>query len=425
MKGLYHPITAIGVCIAAYCCVAKVHEILTFLDFFEKPSVHHDEACVKVMSIGASEDQTQFNSNSIVMTEWRATGYHPGEEKPPGALYVSSGFKQGTTAKSAQEFVENNLKIQELPIFNYPENIDFHPHGMYIRKEDSTLYVINHAYENGGERIDVFGVGTADDGDDDTENDIPNRLDYQYSITSDWMNNDMHGILNSLIVVEKNKFYVTQYLPIPERHDGWLSFERNIDIERFKTLVFGKRGTYVWYCEYDDESGSLDCRKVADQFIGANGITHNEDYSKIFVGDYFTINVFDRDASSNELQNRTTIDVPNFVDNLKFDKVSGNVYGGTINNLWYTVFVHPFPAESEQSTSGIMELAFDPQTSSWQAREIISSSKLNAISNGLKMGEFYVMGAGGLGYPGLLVCPVIKEAGQSNTGGGKAYDSEL
>lgn len=35
----------------------------------------------------------------------------------------------------------------------------FHPHGIYIRKDKTDnqwLYVINHAYDKGGERIDVF-----------------------------------------------------------------------------------------------------------------------------------------------------------------------------------------------------------------------------------------------------------------------------
>jgi len=405
------------------------------LDYFEEPSVHHDEGCVKTMLIGASEDQRKFNSNSILMTQWRVAGYMTGEEKLPGAMYVASGFQEGAArSKSAKEFVENNLKIQELPIINYPEGVNFHPHGIYIRKEDRTLYVINHAYEKGGERIDVFGIATADDGDDDIENDIPNRLDYQYSITSDWMKKEMNGILNALVVVEKNKFYVTQYLPIPEGHDGWLSFETYIDLERFKMLVFGKKDTYVWYCEYNNAStgsSSLDCKKVAGQFGGANGITHNNDYSKIFVADHKTITIFDRNPSSNELEGRRTIVVPNLVDNVIFDDVSGNVYGGTINNLWYTVFVHPFPEESEDSTSGLIELAFNQENKEgssstlWEMREVLSSSKLNAISNGLRMNKFYVMGAGGLGYPGLLICPAAEEAEKSNTLDGNTKRSEL
>jgi len=412
------------------CCIAttffgltKLFYILEFLDYFEEPSVYNDVDCVKIMSIGASEDQTKFNTNSVLLTEWRVAGYKPGEDRP-GAIYVASGFQKGGKTKSTEEFAANDLKIEELPIINYPEGVDFHPHGIYILKEDRTLYVINHAYENGGERIDVFGIATADDDDDDLENDIPNRLDYKYSITSEWMKKEMNGILNSVIAVKKNKFYVTQYQPEPEHNsdDRWLSYEIVLLINFLKSMILGSRNTYVWYCEYNDTSSSspiLDCRKVAGQFIGANGITHNNDYSKIFVSDHKTISVFDRDASTNDLSGRADVLVSNVVDNLKFDDVSGNVYGGTINNLW-SLLKHPFPEESDDSTAGIVELFNQKKENStskslWKAREVLSSSKLKHLSNGLRMNNHFVMGAGGIGHKGILVCPVVDEI--ANDGG--------
>jgi len=427
------PIIALCACIAAYSCMTKIFEVMTLLDVLEEPYTHHDENCVKITSIGASEDQHKFNNNSILVTEWRVTGYEPGEEIPHGAMYVASGFQQGsaTPNKTTKEFVDNDLRIEKLPLLNYPEGVAFHPHGLYIRREDRTLYVVNHAYEKGGERIDVFAIGTAEDGDDDPENDVPNRLEYKYSITSDWMKNEMNGIFNSLIVVEKNKFFVTQYLAMKESHDGWLSFKGKVTLERIKSLFFGKRGTFVWYCEYDNEStasSSLECTKAADDFIGANGITHNSDYSKVFVVDHKTINVFDRNPSTNALEGRALVDIPHLADNVKFDDVLGNVYGGTINNLWSTVFVHHFPEESEDATSGIVELEFDPKGSgsaSWKSREVLSTSKLNAVSNGLRMNNFYVLGAGGFGYPGLLVCPVTKDMGKANDASGDEGKLEL
>jgi len=384
--------------------------------------VHDDEGCVKIMSIGASEDQTKFNNNSVLMTQWRVVGYKPGEDRP-GAIYVASGFQKGQNAKSTKEFVANDLKIEELPIVNYPEGVDFHPHGMNILKEDRTLYVINHAYENGGERIDVFGIATADDDDDDLDNDIPNRLDYKYSITSDWMKKDMNGSLNSLVVVEKNKFYVTQFLVEPDHRDEneLLSFETKQMLAFLKAMIFGSRNTYVWYCEYNDASPSstLDCRKAADQFIAVNGITHNIDYSKIFVSDSKEITVFDRDASTNVLSGRDTIHFSNFVDNLKFDDLSGNIYGGTLNNLRY-MLQNKYPEESEDSTTGVVEIFNqkneDGSSSMWKAREVLSTSKLNGVSNGLRMNNYYVIGAGGLGYKGLLVCPVVDQTASINGG---------
>jgi hypothetical protein len=47
-----------------------------------------------------------------------------------------------------------NFKIYQ--IINFPKDITFHPHGVYLYK--NLLYVINHAYSLGGERIEVLKI---------------------------------------------------------------------------------------------------------------------------------------------------------------------------------------------------------------------------------------------------------------------------
>jgi hypothetical protein len=56
----------------------------------------------------------------------------------------------------------------------FPKNVAFHPHGIYIRKDQSKswLYVVNHAYDRGGERIEVFQFVESED----------LILEYQFSI---------------------------------------------------------------------------------------------------------------------------------------------------------------------------------------------------------------------------------------------------
>ena len=40
---------------------------------------------------------------------------------------------------------------------DFPKNVAFHPHGMNIFK-NNTLYVVNHAFGKGGERIEKFKI---------------------------------------------------------------------------------------------------------------------------------------------------------------------------------------------------------------------------------------------------------------------------
>ena len=169
--------------------LVSISTLATFLlgiDFFKRSTVFKEENCIRVKNtpLGNSEDQTKFNNNSIILTEWSILKYRPGEDRP-GAMYVASGFQHSDETPNTQEFVDKHLTIDKLPLIGYPEGVDFHPHGIYVHKPDNTLYVVNHAYEKGGERIDVFDIITAET--DDTDNAVPNKLNYKYSITDEWM----------------------------------------------------------------------------------------------------------------------------------------------------------------------------------------------------------------------------------------------
>ena len=50
------------------------------------------------------------------------------------------------------------------------DKVDFHPHGMaltpdWVSKDNKQLFVINHAWNKGGERIEVFNVERDSNGD--------------------------------------------------------------------------------------------------------------------------------------------------------------------------------------------------------------------------------------------------------------------
>lgn len=160
------------------------------------------------------------------------------------------------------------LPLQKLEIEGWPSGVSFQPHGIYIDREHDLLYAINHALHMGGERIEVLGIETDDD-------DIPTHLDYQYSITQEELNEEAYGVLNSIVAVDLNKFYVTRFKPYALPPYGtpikgkWNSILRTVL----------NPSTYVLYCEYampsQEFTSELNCRKVADGFMVANGLTTN------------------------------------------------------------------------------------------------------------------------------------------------------
>lgn len=73
---------------------------------------------------------------------------------------------------------------------------------MDIYKKENLLYVINHSLGQWGEKIEVFEV--------EVDNfDIPKSIKFKYSITNEILNQNSHGNLNAISIVEPNKFYVS------------------------------------------------------------------------------------------------------------------------------------------------------------------------------------------------------------------------
>ena len=75
---------------------------------------------------------------------------HDDSLKTDGSMYVISNFNGAN----------KDVNITKLAIKNWPEGIEFQPHGMDIEDSERRVYVINHA--NLSERIEVFDVNVDD-----------------------------------------------------------------------------------------------------------------------------------------------------------------------------------------------------------------------------------------------------------------------
>ena len=97
--------------------------------------------------------------------------------------------------------------MHPVPLVNFPVGVRFQAHGIYLEKESHTLFVLNHAYKYGGERVDVFRL---------TEKDNKVVANYMRSIR---LPDDVNGMLNDLTVVGDH-IYLTQYMPFPDSMEG-------------------------------------------------------------------------------------------------------------------------------------------------------------------------------------------------------------
>jgi hypothetical protein len=94
------------------------------------------------------------------------------------------------------------IEIKTLPMNNFPSNVSFHPHGTYLYK-DKYLYVINYAFDKGGERVEVFEVLSSRSG---------LELNYLPSIVYP---SKFAGIFNDLVVIgdDDDEILLTTWMP--------------------------------------------------------------------------------------------------------------------------------------------------------------------------------------------------------------------
>lgn len=173
----------------------------------------------------------------------------------------------------------------------------------------------------------------------------------------------------------------------------------------------------MYFCDFT--SGELKCETAADNFLMANGITTNKDYSLIFVNDATgkSIRVLERNKESNKLTFKKEIPIIEFTDNVKYDDLTGNIYGGAMTNMGalmqhiydlHIVQGERFPdiedGKYPDITSGALELKYNEEDNTHKTRTIVNSPKLIGVSNVLRMHNVVVMGT--WGPEGLLVCPI-------------------
>ena len=132
-----------------------------------------------------------------------------------------------------------NKKFKTLELKNYPEKVNFFPHGMKIYK-DKYIYVLNHALNSiDGERIEIFELIYENKGKNIS------HLNYIKSIK---LPSEFIGITNGLAVVNKDDIFFTTSYTIPALcTDKANFFNRNLFLlVKWTNYNFNLKMTYLY-----------------------------------------------------------------------------------------------------------------------------------------------------------------------------------
>jgi len=128
-----------------------IYNIIDLMEIFKKVEFKNEKNCKIIRGAIGFEDFQLFENQYLIggsndNLKMNEMDYDTIAEVDKGNIAVFDTITESF----------NFYKIE-----NFPENITFHPHGVYLyknEKNENYLYVINHAFSLGGERIEVIKV---------------------------------------------------------------------------------------------------------------------------------------------------------------------------------------------------------------------------------------------------------------------------
>jgi len=313
-------------------------------------------------------------------------------------------------------------RVSTLPLHNFPENTAFHPHGIYLFRanDEMLLYVINHAYFAGGERVDVFKVQHVSPS---KENEFaPISVTYEFTLGREYLSKNSMGCANDLVVVKPGEFFITQYLAIPDTPNGRItgSFLGDTwrELGNIFALITGRHWTYVRRCTYDPQSSAtskeIQCDIVASG-ISYNGINVNNAKDVLFVSQPTErdIHAYKLTSNGEPLELLKNIQLPYGVDNIELDTKTDTLFLSAIGSvaLHFDRVQTRISGKGRPTTcpGGAMILSFDSDSSSYSINQAVmqSGDKVSSISVACPYQENFVL-LGSWEDTGILLCPLIQ-----------------
>jgi len=256
-----------------------------------------------------------------------------------------------------------------IKIKDFPEGVAFNPFGNNLYKK-STLNVVNYAYSRGGTRIEVFDLRKHD-----------GEVEAKH-IKSIKFGPEFEGIINSVIQVGDNDYYINTWHPFADSpegraHDPWTSMKRAF-------LWTFTRSTYLWHCKVSKDAPT--CYKVYAGRI-MNGMDISGD--KLYVADGGDKKILEYQLEADKtvtLISEINLDLN--IDNVSVGK-DGKIYA--TGPILMTEVVQRFSGGNNKISTSVAEL--ERRGDHWVAVNIISQDKVSGASVAAPLGDYLVLGS--------------------------------
>lgn len=352
-----------------------VYRLHALTDVFRTTEFFGPVKCVKMPASRAPEDVSFIPNSRVALMSgddlhdlWLLPGKGPA--KTPNGLI---------TAVRLPLDMGSFPTIYPVTLKDFPEAVAFHPHGLYIQGEE--LYVINHAFKKGGERIEVFRIEGADS---------QVKLTYKRSIL---LPGYLQGIASDLVLLSPTDFMITAFKEqLPARE--------NSQAVAYLKAMMGLKQTSVYRCT--DTTVKVTCSVVANGAL-LNGITRRKD--ELFIADSLGKSIGRYRATPDSLEWVASYSLDYTPIHLEYDPETDLIYISALSRVYdFLTYVDQVSTgkvtDSDVIASGCTE--FDPKTGF--IRPIVMQKRQSGISSCARKGMFIAMGS--LFDPHVLICPL-------------------
>ena len=371
--------------------------IITILQITKIKELVNSENCTYYPGLLGPEDIVNWNNIAIAISDDKSQLWY-GKGKIEDV--ESGGFYAIFPKAREKEGVIKKIEIEGLP-----EKIKFHPHGIYLYQDK--IYAINHAYNRGGERVEIFDIMKKGE-----------NVSLKYNDSILFEEKNLFGMFNDLAILNTQEFFISKWIAFPQIEKAmnlpetiWSFIRRNI-------YGLFLPSTYTYYCviekKYDNKTfenfNEANCQKMeATKSKMNNGISYNggnilaiahtvEKVIKIF-------EIVERkEPPLKDLKILREIYIGAGIDNINYDKDTNSFYVAALGRIIDFFLVEKMAKEKGKVyglglISGAYRINIDDD---YSVETLVEQNHINMISVACKLDKFLVLG--GPFEDGISIC---------------------
>ena len=365
--------------------------IIDFTGINYNPRLFNEDLCSYHTGIIGAEDIVNYNGIPLISSDDRPKLMMQSDKY--GVLKTPSGSIYTIIPSNDNN---QNIIFQSIDLIDFPKDILFHPHGLSLH--GNKLFVLNHAWEKGGERVEIFDIKTNDN----------NKLSLIYN-NSVVFSDDFMGMFNDLLVLNQKEFFITTLTNTVHSPKG-TNLPETFWKDQIRLLrnIF-LRETYVYYVNIDlTRKNPLNFIRKESQTSDRmnNGISSNGK-NLILVGNTMDkrVSVYRYEENKqNKQQNYDhliflrTIDVGDHVDNIDYDPETKSFYLGVFPRLIDFVKIENMIKEhgkilhNDDLKGGVSRIREEEKVDRMKAEMIYFQKDLGPVSVACKFQDSLILG---------------------------------